>query len=136
MAVDYGTDWSWGEDADPTGALASGYLLLGQAAFHRITTPRGSNLDAPDAGIDIAAFLHQGMTTAERAEVPNLIRQEILDDPRFSGVETTMTEVWTKDGVEWTLSIRVTPTESGPFDLVCSVAQAVAKIVSVTPVAA
>ena len=136
MAVDYGSDWSWGVDADPTGALCSGYVLLGQAAYHRITTPRGSNLDAPDAGIDITEFLHKGMTETERAEVPNLIRQEILDDPRFSGVETTMAEQWTTEGITWTISIRVTPTDSGPFDLVCSVEQAVTKIVSITPVAA
>lgn len=135
MAVDYGSDLDWGEDLEPNGFLVTGMLLLGQAAFHAIFTPRGSCLDSPERGIDVRDFLHQGMSDAERAEVPGQIRGEILEDPRFADVEAVITETPTVDGLKWDLRIIITPVDSGPFELVCDVVDAIPRIVSITAVA-
>jgi len=71
---DFGSDLDWADDLNPTGRLISGVELLGQAAFHRLRTPRGACQDAPDDGLDLAEYLSQGMTPAEQAQVPGEIR--------------------------------------------------------------
>lgn len=109
--------------------------LLGQAAFHAIVTPRGACLDSPERGIDIRSFLHKGMSPAERAEVPGQIRAEILEDPRFAECECQITETPTVDGLKWDLRILITPAESGPFELVCDVVDAVPRILSISAAA-
>lgn len=133
---DYGADLDWGSDLEPNALLIDGPKLLGQAAFHAIFTPRGACLDSPNRGIDIREFLHKGMTETERAEVPSLIRQELVEDERIQDVDVIMIETLSKDGISWDLRIMITPKDAGPFELVCSVADAIPKIVSIQEVAA
>lgn len=132
-SADWGTDLDWGSDLEPNGLLVDGFKLLGQAAFHALVTPRGACLDSPDRGIDLREFLHQGLSQEDRAFVPNLIRQELLQDERILGVEVGFTETVTTDGLVWDFRIVITPDEEGPFELVFTVDQAAAKIVSITP---
>jgi hypothetical protein len=134
--TDYGQDLDWREDLDPTGALCSGMRLLGNAAFHAITTARGSNFDAPDRGIDVIDFLHKGMTQTERAGLAGLIAQELVEDERFSGADVTVNETINQNGdLGFLITAIITIVEDdSQFQLVCSVADAVPKIVSIDAV--
>jgi hypothetical protein len=133
---DWGTDLDWSDDLEPNALLCSGTKLLGQAAFHAITTPRGACLDSPDRGIDIRDFLHHGMTPEERAEVPGLIRQELVDDERINEVEVSFTESFDgSGGIQWEFRILITPNTAGPFELVCAIEDAVPQILAIKPAA-
>lgn len=126
---DFGTDLDWADDLDPSGRMISGARLLGQAAFHRLITPRGACLDAPDDGLDVAEFLSLGLTPTEKTGIPGQIAAELRKDERFLDAEVEMTDV-PPDGFR--LKIRITPSAGPEFDLVLSVSAAATKLVSIT----
>src|SRR5258708_5265369 len=97
MATDpldiFGVDIDWGDDLNPTGRLVRGTELLAQAVHHRLRTPRGACLDAPDDGLDLAEYLSNGMTPAQLAAIPGEIRSELLKDERFQDADVTMAQI-------------------------------------------
>lgn len=127
--VDFGVDLDWADDLNPTGRLVSGIELLGQALFHRLRTPRGACLDAPDDGLDLSEYLSRGMTPAELAAVPGEIRSEILKDERFLDADVTFTQT-TPD--TFRVRILVTPSAGPEFELVLGVADAAVKLLKIT----
>ena len=133
--TDYGVDLDRREDMDPTGATCTGLRLLGNAAYHAITTPRGANFDAPDRGIDVLEFLHKGMTQTERAQLAGLVAAELTQDERFSGADVTVDETINASGdLGFLITAIITLVEdTSTFQLVLSVQDAIPKIVSLTP---
>lgn len=129
FGVDWGTDIDWLDDLNPTGRLVSGIELLRQAVFHRLSTPRGACLDAPDDGLDLAEYLHKGVTPAELAGLPGEIRSELLKDPRFLDADVTLTATGAN---AYHVKILVTPSLGPEFDLVLSVEDAAVKLLSAT----
>lgn len=130
--VDYGTDLDWQDDLDPSGRTVSGTKLLGQAAYHRLITPRGSCLDSPNDGLDLHEYLSRAMTPVELATIPGEVRLELLKDERFNGAEIVMTK--NADGFD--LAIQITPSAGPNFELVISVTQAAVVLLSLTEVSA
>ena len=89
--TDYGSDLSCVDDLDASmvelDGVADGPLVVAQAVYRRITTPRGMVIDAPDYGVDVAALLHRGLTRAELLGVAGTVRKEILKDDRVAAVD-------------------------------------------------
>ena len=127
---DFGTDLDFQDDLDPAGRLVSGTKLLGQAAYHRLITPRGACLDSPDDGLDLHEYLSKGLTPTELATIPGEVRLELLKDERFIGADIGMTN--TPDGFD--LKIRITPSAGPDFELVLSVGEAAVKLLSLAEV--
>ncbi len=125
--VDFGTDISCFEDMDPQASEVSGYELLAQAVFRRITTPRGMLIDDEDYGIDVRSLLHKGMTEREIAAFPGVVRQEILKDERIARCTVELKRTTIEN---WQMTI-VAEAGEGPFSLVVGVADAAVSLLSV-----
>jgi hypothetical protein len=131
MAVDYGTDMFWdATDLSSTGALTSGITLLVQRAFRRLDSPRGSEQDAPDDGLDLTEFLSAGLTPSEIDAIPGQVEAELRKDEVFTDVTVTRTAL--PDG--FNLAIRITPSSGPDFEFVLGVEAAGTKLLSVTQV--
>lgn len=126
-SVDYGTDLSWADDLDLLGRSVTGTELLGQAVYRRLRTPRGSCLDAPDDGLDVAEFLSAALTEARIAAIPALVQQEILKDERIADVTVNMSRF--SDG--FNLTIWCTPAGGPSFELTIDVTAAAVKLLSI-----
>ena len=124
--VDFGTDISCAEDFDDQASEVSGTMLLSQAVYRRITTPRGTLIDDEDYGLDVRALLHKGMTPVEVAAMPGQLRQEILKDERISRCDVVLKQL---NPNTWKLGIRCESAE-GPFTLTVSVSDAKALLLS------
>ncbi len=128
----WGVDLDWSDDLNPTGRLVSGFELLAQAVFHRLRTPRGACLDAPDDGLDLAEDLSSPMTPAQLAGIPGDIRSELLKDSRFVDAEVDFRQI-SPEVFKFTIGITLS---SGPeFDLVIGVADAAVRLLAVNGVA-
>lgn len=127
----FGVDLDWRDDLNPTGRLVSGVELLRQAAFHRLNTPRGACLDAPDDGLDLSEYLSNGMTPAEIAAIPGEIRSELLKDERFLEAEITFTQI---EPDSFRFKIVITPSAGPEFELVLAVADAAVKLISLSEI--
>ncbi len=126
--VDYGTDLDWGADLSKTAGTVTGTKLLGQAAYHRLMTPRGSALDCPDDGLDLAEYLSLAMTETQLAAVPGEVASELRKDERFQDAEVVLTKL--PDG--FNLKIRITPAEGPDFELRLGVSDAGVKLLGIT----
>ncbi len=128
MTVDYGTDLDWADDLDPTGRVVSGTLLLGQAAYRRLRTRRGSCLDCPDDGIDIQEYLSLAMTPAALSAIPGEVSAELRKDERFVAADVVVTKI--TEGLHF--AIEITPSEGPTFDLTLSVTDAGVKLLGIS----
>lgn len=116
----FGVDLACADDLDPMMSNVSGLRLLAEAVYRRLSTPRGMVLDAPDYGFDVRSLLHKGMTAAERAAIPGLVRAEVLKDERIERAEAELRDV-TPDSFR--LSLRCFTAE-GPFRMTLHVSAA------------
>jgi len=116
-AVNYGADFDCTNDLNPALTLISGRLLLAQALYHRLITPRGGLFYDPNYGLGIQSYLNAGLTAPQIARIGSLCDAEYLKDDRVIASQTigvfaagtlTLTSLVT-DGV-------------GPFPLVASIA--------------
>lgn len=80
----FGTDLSCSTDLTPDCAEVDPFSAdaVREANFRRLTTPRGSLLDDPFYGIDVASFLHEPMTLKRQAEIVGIITNELSKDDR------------------------------------------------------
>jgi hypothetical protein len=115
---DYGSDLACGDDAEASFRERPGDdpMLIVEAAWRFITSPRDSIPDAPGRGIDIRDFLRQPATQARILTWPAIVRGEIEQDDRIESSEASF--VQQSDG-KFKVYISITPTGSqGPFALV------------------
>lgn len=118
----------YGRDTSATtrinrGRVVSGATLLGEAMFRRLTTDRGTLLDAPNYGFSLRTFLNADMTPARRAALPGLIRLELQKDERLveGSVRVVVTEEIDSAGaIEWTVDVSAVGVDTGPFALAIS----------------
>ena len=89
-ATPYGQDTSCLDYLRP-GRLVSGGELLGQAAYRRLITERGSLEDDQSYGFALSGRLGSEMTEVALAALPALIRNELLKDERLESVEVNVT---------------------------------------------
>ncbi|WP_437279354.1 hypothetical protein WME90_02000 [Sorangium sp. So ce375] len=123
----FGADLDCADDLRDDLRMAGPTLALAQAAYRRLTTPRGGVIDAPDYGFDLRSLLSRGMTPAELAAVPGLVRGELTKDERFEDVETRARKL---DSATLELVIRCR-TSVGPFELTMNVTAAAAAFAGV-----
>lgn len=128
QALDYdpndplGVDLRVTDDFDPAHQVESGIDLLKHDIFHRLTTPRGMNVDDPDYGIDLREeVLHKPLTRFALATIPRRLEAEVRKDERVKSVRITMVNTG-QNSYRFTLS--GVAFASGPFDFVIDVSKA------------
>ena len=118
MAVDYGKDTSC-TTAIRSGRFATGSRLVAEAAYRRLTTPRGmlrGGEEEADYGLDLTELIGSAATKSDAAALGGRIRSELSKDERIIGV--TVDVVATTVGPVTTFLIDVSAqTTSGPFVL-------------------
>jgi hypothetical protein len=96
---------------------------LAQAAYHLVTSARGSMPAAPDAGIDLRCYLNRGLTAAAAAELAGDVANEIKKDDRFAEVTVTTTQP-SLDVLRVQIQIAPADTEIDTLSLVLAVTDA------------
>jgi hypothetical protein len=106
-----------------TGRFVTGARLVAEAAYRRITTPRGTlqgGEDEANYGIDLADLIGSATSPSAVAALPGQIQSELLKDERIASVTATVTSSTVGPSTTWTVSIEAT-TADGPFSLVLAV---------------
>jgi len=122
--IGFGTD-TWCLGSLSTGRLATGSALVAQAAFRRLTTPRGTLRGGDEEaayGLDVAGFVGDVGYDAAVAQIPGRVRAELLKDPRLAEVLVEATIVNDRGKQTITISVvGVTADETEDFALTLSV---------------
>ena len=134
MATNFGTDTSC-TTALRTGRLVSGVRLVAEAAYRRLSTPRGmlrGGDDEANYGIDLADEIGQSNPAATAASLPGRIEAELLKDERIDQVDATVTV--TVDGPSTSFSVVIEcQTGEGPFSLQLAVSDVTVALLGITP---
>lgn len=121
----YGTDLSLSTDLTDAHDVVEGgsRLAIAQAITRRLSTPRGSLLDAPNYGLDVRGYLNRGVTDREINGLAERIRAELAEDDRIRSVSAVVTP--SDGGRRLAVALRVVPADvDGPFRLVLVVTSA------------
>jgi hypothetical protein len=119
VAVDYGFDLAGVSDLDPSGAEISGRRLLAECLARRLTTPRGSCIDAPDDCIDLRDYLNLEVDTRTIGQLGATITSECLKDERVVGVDIEEASIANN-----VVTVRIAIEDGeGPFSLTLSVGE-------------
>jgi len=137
MADGYGLD-SWCGSSLQSGRTVTGRLLLAQAAFRRITTPRGTLRGGTEEltyGIDVREYCGALAVDEALAALPSIVRAELRKDDRFAAVSVEATRAavsGTPNDEALTLAITIQPAdETASFTLTLAVSDASATILGV-----
>lgn len=118
MASSFGKDVSC-TTSQRTGRMVSGLRLVAEAAYRRLTTPRGmlrGGEEEANYGIDLTELVGQGSSAAVVASLPGRIDAELRKDPRIEKADAEV--IATVNGAETTYAITVRcTTAEGPFAL-------------------
>lgn len=118
-----------------TGRFVSGPRLVAEAAYRRLSTPRGSLKGGEaeqDYGFDLTDLIGKMATPSQEAAVPGQIEQELLQDERIDSVDVPpIVSVKTGPSVAWTITING-QTALGPFQLVLGVTEVSVSILGLT----
>jgi hypothetical protein len=120
--TEFGRDLSC-TDKLRTGRFATKARLVGEAAYRRLTTPRGSlrgGEEEQNYGLDLLELIGSASTKTDAASLPSRIRSELEKDERIETVEATVTRVQNGPATEFEIVIVAT-TSLGPFTLTLAV---------------
>jgi hypothetical protein len=125
MAIFYGVDISnwvgFGQlDLDPSGKLVTGNQLLAQNLLARLFNRKGSYLQSPNFGIDLAGYQNVSDKDIRPGAIAAQIKLELSKDERVSSINVQVT--YANNVLK--IIIIVTPNETGPFSLVMTLNQA------------
>lgn len=104
-AAPYGQD-TYCLDFIVPGVLVSGGVLLGQAAYRRLTSQRLRLEYDQDYGRSLAGWLGQAMTADRQASAPGIIAQELRKDERLAKVDVTIAQSGQNAQLLWTVTIN------------------------------
>lgn len=126
MSTGYGVE-VWCADSRVTGRLVSGWLVVGQALYRRLITPRGTlqGSDEADAyGFDVAGYVGAVGTETAIFALPGLVRGELCKDDRVQDVDVSASIVIGDDGAAAVTieCVVLLVGEDQSFDLTLSVA--------------
>lgn len=118
--IDFGRDTSCLGELRP-GRLSSGALLVAEAAYRRLTTPRGTlrgGEDEANYGIDLLDLIGSTSSESDAAALPDRIRGELSKDERIdaSSIVVQVTRVVEGPRVTFIIDISAS-TDAGPFTL-------------------
>ena len=126
---DFGLYISCADDIDPIMREVNGFDALAQALARRLDTPRGTLIDDPDYGYDLAQLVSRGMTADELAAIPSSISDEFQKDECVASVETKV--LFYSTGVlKLTFHVRAA---DGPFRFTVEIADARALVLDIQP---
>lgn len=129
MSTGYGVDTYCLTELQ-TGRLIGGTLLVAQACFRRLITPRGAlqgiadDEEEGDYGLDLAGYVGATDSRDLRDALGPAIRAELMDDDRVRDVSTTIVRerVQSNGFVAYDIAVRVLPVEeSTDFTLTLAV---------------
>lgn len=132
-AINFGTD-TWCLDSMRTGHLVTGPLLVAQAAYRRLITPRGmlqGGQDEANYGFDILTQLGTAVTPNTVAALPGMIQSELLKDERIQTADVVVTAATNGPAVTFNINIQA-QTAAGPFTLVLSVNDVTVALLGIT----
>src|SRR4051812_22568498 len=92
MTTDFGTDSSCATSL-VTGRMVSGGRLVAEAAFRRLTTPRGmlrGGEEEQNYGLDLLSLIGSTDPANTAASLPAQIAAELVKDPRIISVSSTV----------------------------------------------
>lgn len=123
----FGSDLSCADDITPDAAELAGNdpLLVAQAAYRRLITPRGSLPDDLDYGFDVRGLCGKPLTRQQLTEIPGRVRAELQKDDRILD-ETLSVTITLTGGIangDFDLAIQA-ETADGPFSLTLAVTDA------------
>ena len=101
------------------GRFVTGLRLVAEAAYRRITTPRGmlrGSEDDQSYGIDITELIGQASSKAVVAALPGRIANKLAKDERIESTEVDVAEVTSGIERSYAITIRCVTAE-GPFTL-------------------
>jgi len=111
MSTGYGTDL-WCLTSVQPGRLVSGKLLVAQAIYRRLTTPRGTLRGDLSYGYDVVGLIGAIGTEAAATVLRFAVRAEVMKDDRVQDVDVTVTRAIVGPGEEsLTISLSVLLTE-------------------------
>ena len=135
MSTDFGRDVSCGPNGLRTGRLSTGVVLLVEAAFRRLTTPRGTLRGGAEEeiyGEDITALVGRLEQRGASVALPGIVRAELLKDERFNDVTASLVRTVTPAGaVTYTISVSA-DTDAGPFTLKLAASEVSAELLGYT----
>jgi len=106
-----GSDVAGVFDVDATLSVATGLQALAESILRRVTTPRGSLIDAPTYGIDIRSFIGEAVTASR---VEQELSEQVEEEEEVLSHHVTVTV----DQRTSTMSIAIKAVASeGPFEL-------------------
>lgn len=130
-AVDYGRDTSV-TTGRRSGRIVSGLRLLGEAAFRRITTPRGmlrGGRDEANYGLDVCELLGSVDGEAGVKAMAGRIELELRKDQRFLRVDVSVAIVEGDSAdIEAEIDVAIVAA-AGPFTLKLRVDEVTAEMV-------
>jgi hypothetical protein len=119
MATDFGRDTSCTTSLK-TGRFSSGVRLVAEAAFRRLTTPRGmlrGGEDEANYGLDLTEIVGTTSPKVTAASLPGRIKAELEKDQRIQSVDVKVAIATAGSLASFEIAIAA-QTAEGPFSLV------------------
>lgn len=130
--MSYGRD-TYAVNGVRTGRLVTGTLLVAQALYRRLITPRGTLLYDTSYGLDLSELVGEVGPELAAAALPGMIRNELMKDDRVSDVGATITVVTEGAETELVIEIAAVLAESGEtFSLTVGVSDVTTQLLGVS----
>jgi hypothetical protein len=103
-----------------TGRFATKARLVGEAAYRRLTTPRGMLRGGEEEaiyGFDLTGLIGTASTKSAAAALPGQIRAELLKDERIETVDIDVAVTRDGEGASSFVITMKAQTSAGPFTL-------------------
>lgn len=137
MATTFGKDISCGASLK-SGRFVSGVRLVAEAAYRRLTTPRGTlrgGEEEANYGFDLTEVIGAVTTRGAIAALSGRIRNELLKDERIDDVKVTIVDRTFGVAFEYEILVAGTTSE-GPFALQLSATDVTVELIGITTEAA
>jgi hypothetical protein len=116
-----------------TGQFVSGARLVAEAAYRRLTTPRGmlrGGEEEQNYGLDLTDLIGSATTKKDAASLEGRIRNELLKDERLLTIDVTV--MATVEGPSTSFEILIDGmTKAGPFTLAVRVDDVSAQLLGI-----
>lgn len=117
-----------------TGRFVSGAMLVGEALFRRLNTPRGvlrGGEEEENYGTDLSAYVGSATTKNTAASLGGIIELEAKKDERILTIDVRVTSTVQGPATKFRVEIRA-GTADGPFTLQLSVSSVTTELLGLT----
>ncbi len=116
-----------------TGRFSSGARLVAEAAYRRLTTPRGTlrgGEDEANYGLDMTSMIGDVATKSGAASIAGRVKAELTKDARIVEVDVVVTRTTEGVGEAFVVDVSGTTT-AGPFALSVAVSAVSAALLNI-----